>query len=384
MKRHLSIAVRRSRCARARRLRREEGRAVRPAGSRQSLTLMLDWVPNADHVGIYQALTEGDFTQAGLNVHVRSRPIPPRRSQLLAAGKVDAAISYEPEVMLARNRGLPLVSVAAIVQQPLTSIISLGSKHVRITGRRSCVARPSATPASLPARLPGHDPRPNAGVPLSKVKEINVGANLVPAMLSGRVDATLGGVLELRGDPARAARQASQRDPDGPGRRAELRRARAGCHAAARSRTNTDESATLRAGDGAGLQVGPARSPGSGRVTVRANPGSIQKLQRRASRRRCRRSSPARRQAVGLAGPGAVERLRPVDAQPPPDLEPERGRRRVDERAASRPGRVGSSAGVPRRPRSRAALNASRVASAMIVSCGLTPSALGTAEPSAT
>ena len=42
----------------------------------------------------------------------------------------------------------------------------------------------------------------SAGVPPSSVKEINVGANLVPAMLSGRVDATLGVVLELRGDPA--------------------------------------------------------------------------------------------------------------------------------------------------------------------------------------
>ena len=100
------------------------------AGSAQSLTLMLDWFPNADHVGIYQALAEGDFTKADLDVHIEVPSDPSDPLKLLAAGKVDAAISYEPEVLLARNQGLPLVSVAAIVQEPLTSIVSVGSKHI--------------------------------------------------------------------------------------------------------------------------------------------------------------------------------------------------------------------------------------------------------------
>src|SRR5690348_13613194 len=94
-------------------------------GSPQAFTLMLDWVPNADHVGIYQALSEGDFAQSGLRVHLQVPTDPATPLQLLAQGKVDAAISYEPEVMLARNHGLPLVAVAAVVQKPLTSIMSL-------------------------------------------------------------------------------------------------------------------------------------------------------------------------------------------------------------------------------------------------------------------
>jgi putative hydroxymethylpyrimidine transport system substrate-binding protein len=102
-----------------------------PPGSAQSVTLMLDWVPNADHVGIYQALAEGDFAKAAINLHVQVPSDPATPLQLVAAGKVDAAISYEPEVMLARNRGLPLVSVAALVQKPLTSLISLASKHIK-------------------------------------------------------------------------------------------------------------------------------------------------------------------------------------------------------------------------------------------------------------
>jgi putative hydroxymethylpyrimidine transport system substrate-binding protein len=159
-------------------------------GSTQGLTLMLDWFPNADHVGIYQALAEGDFTKADLDVHVEIPSDPSDPLKLLAAGKVDAAISYEPEVLLARNQGLPLVSVAAIVQEPLTSIVSIGSKHIKtvaqLRGKRVGDAGIPYQHAYLQTILA------RAGVPAGSVKEINVGSNLVPAMLSGRVDATLG------------------------------------------------------------------------------------------------------------------------------------------------------------------------------------------------
>jgi putative hydroxymethylpyrimidine transport system substrate-binding protein len=159
-------------------------------GSAQSLSLMLDWFPNADHAGIYQALRDGDFARAGLGVHVQTPSDPASPLQLVAAGKVDAAISYEPELMLARQRGLTLVSVAAIVQTPLTSIVSVGSKHIKsvrqLRGKRVGDAGISYQHAYLQTIL-RHE-----GVSPASVKEINVGANLVPAMLSGRVDATLG------------------------------------------------------------------------------------------------------------------------------------------------------------------------------------------------
>jgi putative hydroxymethylpyrimidine transport system substrate-binding protein len=162
-----------------------------PAGARsQSLSLMLDWFPNADHVGLYRALAEGDFAKAGLDVHVQVPSNPATPLQLLAAGKVDLAISYEPELMLARDKGLPLVAIAALVQRPLTSIVSLASKHI-------------TSPAQLRGKTVGDAGIPyqhsylttilqRAHVPQSSVKEVNVGSNLVPAMLSGRVDATLG------------------------------------------------------------------------------------------------------------------------------------------------------------------------------------------------
>jgi putative hydroxymethylpyrimidine transport system substrate-binding protein len=156
----------------------------------QSVSVMLDWFPNADHVGIYQALAGGDFKQAGLNVHLQVPSDPASPLKLLEAGKVDMALTYEPELLLARNQNIPLVSVAAVVQQPLTSIVSLGSKHIRspaaLRGKRVGDAGIPYQHAYLSTILD------HAGVPASSVKEINVGANLVPAMLSGRVDATIG------------------------------------------------------------------------------------------------------------------------------------------------------------------------------------------------
>jgi putative hydroxymethylpyrimidine transport system substrate-binding protein len=168
----------------------EKQEVVSGSGSSHSLTLMLDWVPNADHVGIYQALANGYFKQAGLDVHVEVPSNPASPLELLAAGRVDAAISYEPELLLARNQNLPLVSVAAIVQQPLTSIVSVGSKHIKaavqLKGKRVGDAGIAYQHAYLQTILG------RVVVPSGSVREINVGANLVPAMLSGRVDATLG------------------------------------------------------------------------------------------------------------------------------------------------------------------------------------------------
>jgi putative hydroxymethylpyrimidine transport system substrate-binding protein len=168
----------------------EKQESVTPSVGAQSMKVMLDWFPNADHVGIYQAIADGDFEKAGLDVHIQVPSDPALPLKQLEAGKTDVAISYEPEVMLARNQGEPLVSVAAIVQEPLTSIVSVGSKHIRtaaqLRGKRVGDAGIAYQHAYLSTILA------HANVPAGSVKQITVGSNLVPAMLSGRVDATLG------------------------------------------------------------------------------------------------------------------------------------------------------------------------------------------------
>jgi len=161
------------------------------APSAKGFTVMLDWFPNADHAPLYAAIAHGDFRAVGLDV----KPLVPAETaeplKLLAAGKVDMAISYEPELLLARDDGLKLVSIAALVQRPLTSIIALSDQHIAsvadLAGKTVGTAGIPYQAAMLHTALTGAHVSPSA------VKEVNVGFNLVPAMLSGKVQATLGG-----------------------------------------------------------------------------------------------------------------------------------------------------------------------------------------------
>jgi len=153
--------------------------------------VMLDFFPNADHAALYAALAHGEFRAAGLDVTPQAPPDPAAPLKLLAAGKADVAISYEPELLLARDQGLPLVSIGALVQRPLTSIIALPGQHVR---KLTDLAGKTVGTAGIPYQAAElHTALQTAGVDPAKVREVNVGFNLVPAMLSGKVAATLGG-----------------------------------------------------------------------------------------------------------------------------------------------------------------------------------------------
>ena len=72
---------------------------------------MLDYFPNADHAGIYAAQAAGYFKQAGLDVKIRQPTDPSAPIKQVAAGRVDLAISYEPELLRARDKGLHVVAV---------------------------------------------------------------------------------------------------------------------------------------------------------------------------------------------------------------------------------------------------------------------------------
>jgi putative hydroxymethylpyrimidine transport system substrate-binding protein len=167
------------------------------ASSTRHFTLMLDFFPNADHAAIYSAIAHGDFRAVGLDVQPEAPADPSEPLKLLAAGKVDMAVSYEPELLLARDKGLKVISIGALVQRPLTSIIALPGHHVTkvsdLAGKRVGTAGIAYQSAELRTALE------HAGVAPTSVHEVNVGYNLIPAMLSGQVDATLGGFWNYEG-----------------------------------------------------------------------------------------------------------------------------------------------------------------------------------------
>jgi putative hydroxymethylpyrimidine transport system substrate-binding protein len=187
--RPLACAVLAAACALALAACGEKTESTGPA-KRESVRLMLDFFPNADHAGLYAAQGTGAFDRAGLDVSIQTPSDPSAPLKLLAAGRVDLAISYEPELLLARDRGQKLVAVGALVQKPLTSVISIGRRAIsnpaQLAGKTVGTAGIPYQSAYLKAILA------SAHVDPKRVKEVNVGFNLVPAMLSGKVDATLG------------------------------------------------------------------------------------------------------------------------------------------------------------------------------------------------
>lgn len=173
----------------------------------EQVRLMLDYYPNADHAGIYVAAQPGGpFEKAGLDVEIQTPNDPAAPLKLLAAGKADVAISYEPEVLLARDKGLDVVSIAALVQRPLTSIMAVPPQDRKEAADADVVR----SVADLRGKTVGTAGIPyqsaylktildEAGIPADSVREVNVGFNLVPAMLSTKVDATLGAFWNVEG-----------------------------------------------------------------------------------------------------------------------------------------------------------------------------------------
>ena len=184
-----------------------EDPAPAPGGA-ERVSLTLDFFPNADHAGIYAAQATDAFREAKLSVDVRTPGDPASVLRLLEAGRTDLAISYEPEVLLARDRGADVVAIGALVQTPLTSVISVGDRAVRsprdLRGRRVATAGIPYQAAYLKTILD------RAGVPRDSVRTVDVGFDLVPALLSGKVDATLGSFWNYEGgDVARRGRRPS-------------------------------------------------------------------------------------------------------------------------------------------------------------------------------
>ena len=174
----------------------EKEEQLGPKGT-TDLSLMLDYFPNADHAGIYAAEAGGHFADAGLKVDIRQPADPAAPIKQVAAGRVDLAISYEPEVLRARDQGLRVVAVGAIVRTPLTSIISLPRAGIRspadLRGKTVGTAGIDYQSAFLRTILL------DAGVDPKTVKERNVGFGFSAALLTRKIDAALGAFWNYEG-----------------------------------------------------------------------------------------------------------------------------------------------------------------------------------------
>jgi putative hydroxymethylpyrimidine transport system substrate-binding protein len=189
-----------------------------PEGAERA-DLILDWFPNADHAGVYGAIDEGYFGEEGLDVTAVVPSDPTASLKRVGAGRAEFAISYEPELLLARAAGVPVVAVGALVTHPLNSVIARTDRGV---ARPRDLEGKTVGIAGVPSDRPLLDAvvRADGGDP-GRVETKNVGFALAPALAAGKVDAVIGAYwnielveLERQGVPARAFRLEENGVPD--------------------------------------------------------------------------------------------------------------------------------------------------------------------------
>jgi ABC-type nitrate/sulfonate/bicarbonate transport system substrate-binding protein len=88
-----------------------------------AVTLMLDWVPNTNHTGIYVAQAKGYFAEDGLEVAI-IEPGEVFAEQAIASGAADFGVSFQEYITLSRADGVPIVSIAAIIQHNTSGFAS--------------------------------------------------------------------------------------------------------------------------------------------------------------------------------------------------------------------------------------------------------------------
>jgi len=161
-----------------------------PAAKPVSLSVALDWYPNSDHAGLYVAQENGYYRGEGLEVNLYVPSNPEDVLKLVGAGKDSFGISYQSDVLLAAAEGIPIKSVAALVQHPLNSVMTL--KASGITRPRQLEGKKVGYPG-----IPGHEALLSTmmkkdGSSIDRVALVNVGFDLVPALIGKKVDAALG------------------------------------------------------------------------------------------------------------------------------------------------------------------------------------------------
>jgi putative hydroxymethylpyrimidine transport system substrate-binding protein len=154
-------------------------------GAPERATLVLDFQPNAVHAGIYAALHEGYYDDAGVDLTVQQPSSSTDAPKLLEAGKAQFAILDIHDLAIAREHGFDVVGVMPIVQRPLASVIARASiqRPRDLEGRTVGVTGLPSDDAVLDSVVSadGGDP--------ANVHRVTIGFNAVAALAAGRVDA---------------------------------------------------------------------------------------------------------------------------------------------------------------------------------------------------
>ncbi|MFK7891726.1 MAG: ABC transporter substrate-binding protein [Granulosicoccus sp.] len=160
------------------------------AAANDKLTVLLDWFINPDHGPLILAEELGYFDEAGLTIELVEPADPSLPPRLVAAGKADIAVTYQPQLHVQIDEGLPLTRIATLVSTPLNSLVVLKDGPVEkiadLKGRKVGFSVGGFEDALLGTMLETH------GLKLDDVELVNVNFSLSPSLITGQVDAVIG------------------------------------------------------------------------------------------------------------------------------------------------------------------------------------------------
>jgi putative hydroxymethylpyrimidine transport system substrate-binding protein len=166
------------------------------------ILVTLDGYRGAENAGLVMAAEEGYFEDLGLNVILRS-PVRPRRPVTYVADRTDEiGVAQMPQVVLAKEKGAPVIAVGSVIPQPNASLIWLPESGIEsvadLRGKTIAVPGVPYEKGFLKTVLA------SAGLTLKDVKVKNAGFNLVPVLLHGKADAIFGGSWNIEGTALRS------------------------------------------------------------------------------------------------------------------------------------------------------------------------------------
>jgi putative hydroxymethylpyrimidine transport system substrate-binding protein len=161
-----------------------------PVDAQDKMTLLLDWFVNPDHDPIIVAGEKGFFADQNLEVEIIAPADPSDPPKLVAAGRAELAVSYQPQLHLQVAEGLPLIRVGTLVATPLNCLLVLKDGPIKqisdLRGGKIGFSVAGVEDALLTAILDKH------GLAMSDIELVNVNWSLSPSLMSGQVDAVLG------------------------------------------------------------------------------------------------------------------------------------------------------------------------------------------------
>ncbi|MGB2130372.1 MAG: ABC transporter substrate-binding protein [Marinobacterium sp.] len=171
--------------------------------------LLLDWFINPDHGPLIIAQQKGYFAAQGLEVNMVEPADPSMPPKLVAAGKADMALTYQPQLHVMVGEELPLTRIGTLIATPLNSLVVLDRGPIKtladLKGKKVGYSVGGYEEALMRAMLKPH------GLTLDDIEMVNVNWSLSPSLITGKVDAVIGAYrnfelnqMDIEGHPGQA------------------------------------------------------------------------------------------------------------------------------------------------------------------------------------